>query len=160
MTHPDSNLADLVDSLGQVAYEAYVTQVLGRAVSGDPLPTWEELNGDPQKALVVLGWKAAGGAAADRVVDHFHAKILRLEQKTCSHPAKEPIPDGAERLSVLDSELHNAGRPLQRDSAGVGAHRTEELNCCCPENGNSWHARGTEKCFYNPEMNYGAQFPH
>ena len=53
------------DAAAKAAFDAYSRAVGGRAVSGHPLPAWEELTANPSKANVVAGWKAAAHAAMD-----------------------------------------------------------------------------------------------
>lgn len=66
MSHPDSNSAEATVTAGEVAYNAYFKAV-GGVISygpnkGAPLPTWEEQNGNPDKAIVVGAWEAAANA--------------------------------------------------------------------------------------------------
>lgn len=42
-----------------IAWDAYRTAVGGRAMNGDPLPTWEEMVADPNKKTVVTAWLLA-----------------------------------------------------------------------------------------------------
>lgn len=60
------------DEAAKALYEAYcgVTDWKS-AVSGDPLPSWEELKADPDRKLVVEGWLAVGQAAITKFVDPF-----------------------------------------------------------------------------------------
>jgi len=60
-----------VEAAAKAAFDAYSKAVGGKAVSGHPLPTWEELTADPFKAKVVAGWKAA----ADAAVNAFFANV-------------------------------------------------------------------------------------
>ena len=56
-----------INSLGQVAFEAYCTAVGGLTFDGKPIPGWNELHGDRLK--VQGGWEAA----AQAVRQHQHA---------------------------------------------------------------------------------------
>lgn len=51
------------DKLGQTAWDTYNLNVGGKAVNGDPLPTWEQLKADPKRTHIVTGWISAAQAA-------------------------------------------------------------------------------------------------
>jgi hypothetical protein len=57
-----------VIDLGQVAYEAYCEKTGGRsAVTGEPLPTWED-----QAPEIRAAWTTAGEAVAHVLVREVH----------------------------------------------------------------------------------------
>ncbi len=76
-THKDDNviatgvavkITPEIDAIGfaaKAAWDAYSAAVGGRAVSGHPLPTWDALTQNPEKAAVVAGWRAAAIAVRD-----------------------------------------------------------------------------------------------
>lgn len=61
----------------RAAWNAYTT-INPKSVKGDPLPTWDELCQDPEKAKVVEGWVAAATA----VVHAERACVARIGPKT------------------------------------------------------------------------------
>lgn len=93
MTHPDSNSADRPKrSPGNVAFDAYRETVSGlSAITGEPLPTWEELRVNPDRALIIEAWEQAARAVLADFVFYLEAPG---DDETRSDPAEEPIPQG------------------------------------------------------------------
>lgn len=56
------------NDLGGIAWEAY-RQKVGRIsqVNRQPLPTWEQLKLDAERASIVEGWNAAAQAVAEHI---------------------------------------------------------------------------------------------
>jgi hypothetical protein len=92
MTHPDSNLAEPKRSPGNVAFDAYRETVSGlSAITGEPLPTWEELRVNHDRALIIAAWEEAARAVLAYFVFDVEAQG---DDETGSHPAEERIPNG------------------------------------------------------------------
>lgn len=51
---------------GQIAFEAYRTQMNGRTYDGKPIPQWHELHADVQ-----TGWMVAAAAVVNTVAQAF-----------------------------------------------------------------------------------------
>lgn len=58
--------------LAGVLYETYCAAVGGKALNGDPLPSWEEMSKDTSKVKQTEGWQAVA------------RKVAALRQSSCS----------------------------------------------------------------------------
>lgn len=73
------------NSLARAAWDAYSVAVGGKAVSGDPLPTWDALCANPAKQTVVNGWVEAARAV---VLQSFELGLAAMNQAyTADHAA-------------------------------------------------------------------------
>lgn len=50
----------------EIAYTHYCNAVGGKAFNGDPLPSWQEFQGDPMKQVQAQGWRIAAEAVLNR----------------------------------------------------------------------------------------------
>lgn len=63
----EDKIYQTVVELADVMYTAYSSGVGGVAYNGDPLPTWEEFNADPEKVMQRDAWIKAAAAAIHHV---------------------------------------------------------------------------------------------
>jgi hypothetical protein len=63
----------LFDQLGRIAFEAYREHVGAVAHDGNPIPEWDQLDGD--RAATHEAWQQAGYAVATAVAVEFRREI-------------------------------------------------------------------------------------
>lgn len=107
-TGTQTNTAESVGSsawLGRVAWTAYAGAVGGVAYNGDKLPTWEEMEADPNKTKLVAAWKEAARAVA-LVVD-----CRRIKEIVAAGFS------GVDRTGrIVDRRIEPTATPMQQNS--------------------------------------------
>lgn len=62
--------------LAKLAYESYCDHVNWQSVSGEKLPTWNDLKKDSSKEHIVLAWMAATQAVRKEIIANVENILL------------------------------------------------------------------------------------
>lgn len=65
-----------IESLAEELYETYCESVGGKSVSGEPLPNWNVLQKDPDKAKIVNAWIGVAWKARHAVTVKISAGLM------------------------------------------------------------------------------------